>query len=160
MSSLLCTTPNSFVAIILQLPIPKTRLNSIPVFISWQAGVSKLDSILLNWILLYNDVARATQKTQDFYCYEGVFTAPLHSNGSYSIAASVFVVAGMCLSSRCLVMYIYSNFAIPAFGRHVTICFFSWESHETHKYTPWANCITLSSGKQEQCVSNHFALKN
>jgi hypothetical protein len=47
-----------------------------------------------------------------------VFTAPLHSNGSYSIVACVFVDAGMCLSSRCLAMNVYSDFTIPAFGRH------------------------------------------
>jgi hypothetical protein len=33
-----------------------------------------------------------------------VFTAPLRRNGSYSIVACVFVVAGMCLPSRYLVM--------------------------------------------------------
>jgi hypothetical protein len=52
---------------------------------------------------------------------EGVFTALLHSNGSYPIVACVFVAAGMCLPSRCLAMNDYSDFAIPAFGRHVTI---------------------------------------
>jgi hypothetical protein len=31
-----------------------------------------------------------------------VFTAPLHSNGSYPIVACVFVAAGMCLPSRSL----------------------------------------------------------
>jgi hypothetical protein len=39
-------------------------------------------------------------------------TAPLHSNGIYSIVACVFVAAGMCLPSRCLEM-----------GIHVTILF-------------------------------------
>jgi hypothetical protein len=36
----------------------------------------------------------------------------------------MFVAAGMCLPSRCLAMNIYSDFTIPAFGRHVTICFY------------------------------------
>jgi hypothetical protein len=31
-----------------------------------------------------------------------MFTAPLHSNGSYSIAACLFVAAGIYLPSRCL----------------------------------------------------------
>jgi hypothetical protein len=42
----LLSQSNSFPAIILQLPITKTKLNSIPKLISRQAGVSKLDSIL------------------------------------------------------------------------------------------------------------------
>jgi hypothetical protein len=71
--------------------------------------------------LLYNHFARTIQKTQPSYCWEGAFTAPLHNNGSYSIVACVFVVAVMCLPSRCLAMNVYSDFAIPAFGRHVTI---------------------------------------
>jgi hypothetical protein len=61
------------------------------------------------------------QKTQPLYCWEGVLTAPLHNNGSYPIVACVFVVSGMYLPSRCLVMNVYSHFTIPAFGRHVTI---------------------------------------
>jgi hypothetical protein len=32
--------------------------------------------------LLYNHCARTTQKTQRPYCWENVFTAQLHSNGS------------------------------------------------------------------------------
>jgi hypothetical protein len=111
--------PNSFLAIILQLPTQFS--SSAPSFITRQAGVSKLDSILLNWTLLYNHFVRTTQKTQPLYCWEGLFTAPLHSNGSYSIVASVFIAAGMCLPSCCLAMNVYSDFIIPAFGRHVTI---------------------------------------
>jgi hypothetical protein len=37
------------------------------------------------------------------------------------IAACVFVAAGMFLPSSCLVMDVYSNFTIPAFGRHVIV---------------------------------------
>jgi hypothetical protein len=51
--------------------------------------------------------------TENTSCDTGstvVFTAPLHSNGSYPIVACVFVAAGMCLPSRCLEM-----------GLHVTI---------------------------------------
>jgi hypothetical protein len=55
------------------------------------------------------------------YCCEGVFTALLHSNGSYSIVARVFIAVGMCLANRCLAMNVYSDFTIPAFGRHVTL---------------------------------------
>jgi hypothetical protein len=67
-----------------------------------------------DWTLLYNHFARTTQKTQPLYCWEGVLTASLHSNRSYSIVACVFVAAGMCLPSRCLALNMYSDFAIPA----------------------------------------------
>jgi hypothetical protein len=50
-----------------------------------------------------------------------MFTAPLHNNGSYSIVACIFFAAGVCLPNLCLAMDVYSDFAIPAFGRHVTI---------------------------------------
>jgi hypothetical protein len=76
---------------------------------------------LFNWTLLYNHFAQTTQKTQLLSCWEGVFTAPLHSNRSYSIVACAFVASGMCLPSRCLAMIVYSDFTIPVFGRHVTI---------------------------------------
>jgi hypothetical protein len=61
------------------------------------------------------------KKTQPFYFWEGAFATQLHSNGSYSVVAYVFVAAGMCLPSRCLAMNVYSDFAIPAFGRHVKL---------------------------------------
>jgi hypothetical protein len=59
-------------------------------FISRQAAVPKLDSLpfsstLCCRTLLYNNFA------QPVYCWEGMITALLHSNGSYSIVASVFV---------------------------------------------------------------------
>jgi hypothetical protein len=96
---------------------------SAPEFISWQAGDSELDPSLhgLNWTLLYNHSAWTTLKTQPLCCWEGVLTAPLHSNGRYSIVACVFVAVGMCLPSRCLVMNSYSDFTIPAFGCHVML---------------------------------------
>jgi hypothetical protein len=72
--------------------------------------------------LPYNNFAWTTRKTQPLCCWEGVFTAPLHSNRSYSIVTCVFVSAGMCLPSRCLTMNVYSDFAISASGRYVTIC--------------------------------------
>jgi hypothetical protein len=95
--------------------------SSALTLISWQAAVSKLDSTLngLNWTLLYNHFARTTQKTQSLYCWEGVFTAQLPSNGSYSNVACVFNAAGMCLSSRCLAMNVSSDFTVPAVGRRV-----------------------------------------
>jgi hypothetical protein len=59
---------------------------------------------LLNWNLLYNNFARTTQKIQVLYCWEGMFKTPLHSSGTYSIVACLFVAKGKCLPSRCLAM--------------------------------------------------------
>jgi hypothetical protein len=99
---------NSFLAIILQLP---TEFNiSASKVISRQDGVSKLDSILLIWTL--NDFAQTVQKTQAIYCWEGVLTVLLHSNGSHSIVTCLSVAAGICLPSRCLAMDVSSDFAI------------------------------------------------
>jgi hypothetical protein len=65
---------------------------SIPLLPSSYSDIWRLETPLtLNWTLLYNDFARTTQKTQFFYRWEGVLTAPLHSNGSYST----------CLRIRC-----------------------------------------------------------
>jgi hypothetical protein len=115
--------PNSLLAIILQLAIMKTEFNSIPLLpTSYPGWRSETRLTLLNWTLLYNYFARTTQKTQPLYCCEGVFTAPLHSNGSYSIVACVFVAAGTCLRSCCLEINVYSDFSIPAFGCHDIIC--------------------------------------
>jgi hypothetical protein len=76
--------PNPFLAIILQL---LTQFNfSAPKLISWQAGVSKLDSILLSWTPLYNHFAWTMQKTQPLYYWEGVFTATLPSNSCPIVA--------------------------------------------------------------------------
>jgi hypothetical protein len=114
--------PNSFLAIILQLPIPKSRLSSIPMFSSSYPGrLASRNSTLFSWSLLYNHFARTTHKTQPLSCLEGVFTAPLQSNGSYSRDACIFVAAEICLASRCLAMNVYSDFFIPAFGCHVTL---------------------------------------
>jgi hypothetical protein len=101
------------------------RIDSVPLLCSQAhilAGWSLETRLtLLNWTFICNHFARATRKTRPLYCWEGVFAASLYSNGSYSIAVCVFVAAGMCLPSRCLAMNMYSDFTIPAFGRHVTV---------------------------------------
>jgi hypothetical protein len=93
--------------------------SSAPMLISRQAGLAKLDSILLSWTLLYNHFARTTQKIQSVHCWEGVITL---RRRDCSIV-SVFVAAGICLPSRCLAMNVYYNFTITDFGRHLTV---SW----------------------------------
>jgi hypothetical protein len=57
--------------------------------------------------------------------FRSCVSAPFHSNGSYSIVACVFLAAGMCLPTRCLAMDVYSDFTVPAFGRHVIVFSFS-----------------------------------
>jgi hypothetical protein len=85
---------DSFPAIILQLPVPKTRLSSIPLLpSSYPARLASRNSTRQNWTLPCNHFSRTTQKTQPLYFWEGSFTVPLHSNGSYWIVACVFVAA-------------------------------------------------------------------
>jgi hypothetical protein len=38
------------------------------------------------------------------------------------VAYQEFVFAGTCLPNRFLAMDVYTDFTVPAFGRHVTIC--------------------------------------
>jgi hypothetical protein len=102
-----------------------TQFNSAASkLISRQAGVSKLDSTQLNSSLWPLCTDHAENKASPFS--EGVFTAPFHSNGSYSIVVCVFVAAGMCSPSRCLEMNVYSDFTILAFGCHVTVFIYWW----------------------------------
>jgi hypothetical protein len=79
--------------------------------------------------LRYIASGRIQQKTpfrNNSSTYRGVFTSPLHRNGSSSIVVCVFISAGTWLPSFCLAMNVYSSSAIPAFRRHVTISFFMW----------------------------------
>jgi hypothetical protein len=118
----------TLLAIFLQLPIPKTELNSIPLLPSSYPGrLASRNSTPFCAAstrfrtLLYNHFATTTQKTQPLYCWEGMFTVPLHSNGSYSVVACVFIAAGMCLPSHCLAMNVCSDFTILAFRGYVTV---------------------------------------
>jgi hypothetical protein len=101
-------------------------LNSIPLLPSSYPGrLASRNSTDSNDLLcpFYKSSALTKQKAQPFYCWESVFTAALHNNGSYPIVSCVFVAAGKCLTSSCLAMDVSSDFTIPAFGRHVyTYC--------------------------------------
>jgi hypothetical protein len=110
----LFTPTSSFLDIILKIPTPKTRpQDHNPA--CWCLE-TRLDSIRLYaapasfTTLVYNRFTRTTQKTHPLYCWEGVFTAPFHSNGSWSVVTCVFVAAGMCLPSRCLEINVYSDY--------------------------------------------------
>jgi hypothetical protein len=111
----------------LQLPIPKTRLSSIRQLASSYPGrlTSRNSTPFFSSELFFINTLHGSRRKQPLYCCEGVFTAPLHSNGSYTIVAHVFVAAGMCLPSHCLAKNVYSDFTIPAFERHVTILIYN-----------------------------------
>jgi hypothetical protein len=110
----LFSKPNSFLAIILQLTIPNTRLNSIPLLPSSYPGRlasrnSTLHFTLCCWTLIYNHFARSTLKTQ-----------PILLRGCFLIRClaidilwlSALALLGMCLPSRCLAVGIHV--AIPS----------------------------------------------
>jgi hypothetical protein len=86
----------------------------------------------LNWTLVYNHFARTTQKTPPLYCWEGVFTAPLHINESYSICCLRIRCRGSVFTESLPSNNVYSVFAIPAFRRHVTIHF-----RKLHRHDQW-----------------------
>jgi hypothetical protein len=74
------------------------RLDSVQFFCSqahnlagWRLKTRLTRLTLLKWTLIYDHFARTTQKTQSLCCREGVFAEPLHSIGSYSTVACVFV---------------------------------------------------------------------
>jgi hypothetical protein len=108
---------------ILLLPTPKIRLSSVPLLPSSCSGrlASRNSTRLFSTEIFFITTLHGPRRKQPLYCWEGVFTAPLHSNGSYSIVAYIFVAAGMCQPSHCLAMNVYSDFTIPALMRHVTI---------------------------------------
>jgi hypothetical protein len=74
----------------MQLPIPKTQLNSVPLLPSscpsrLGSRNSTLQSLLLSWIILYNHFAWTSGKHRILLSrfVSGTFTAPLHSNGPH-----------------------------------------------------------------------------
>jgi hypothetical protein len=75
------------------------------------------------------DICEPHRKHHFFYC----IYSTLHSNGSYAIVACVFVVAGMCLPSRC-----------PAMGLHVRI---NW-TLKTRPFSKTLPFLTRSSAPQ------------
>jgi hypothetical protein len=83
---------------------------------------------LLNWNLLCNYIARTTQKTQPLYCWESLFTAPLHSNGSSLIVDCVFVTARISFPSRCLTANVYSYSDVMSQYDKIAACISIWVS--------------------------------
>jgi hypothetical protein len=130
-TSLHCRTFNSQLnsldsSIICQLPTPELSIQLPAATANYLVAISSQSSSTvdsrdsLNYISAgLGSTPKENTASQHFlYCYRGVFTPPLHRNGSSSIVACVFISAGTCLPSRCLAMNVYSGSAIPAFGRH------------------------------------------
>jgi hypothetical protein len=160
--------PNSFLAIILQLRIQCN--SSAPKLISWQAGVPKLVSTRLDCYfsteVFFITTLHGPRRKRNHYCWEGVFTA--------SIIACVFVAAGMCLASCYVAVNLYSDFAISAFGRHVTLFLLFLTSHPNLEASSVVNMNTVlahvletalrgrsphatSEGSFRTCVARFFA---
>jgi hypothetical protein len=99
------------------------RLDSVQ-FLCSQAHIlagSRLETRIFSAELFFITTLHGPRRKRSLCCCEGVFTPPLHSNGRYSIVACASFDAGICLPSRYLAKNVYSDFAIPAFGRHVTV---------------------------------------
>jgi hypothetical protein len=82
--------PNLFLTIILQLPIPKSRLNSVPSLSTGRLG-SRIR--LLSRLLLLHTVElflittlHGPRRRHDLYCSESLFNNPLSSNGRPIVA--------------------------------------------------------------------------
>jgi hypothetical protein len=106
----------------------KASLHSLTPFLPFLLNHLRLPSpeldptlILVAWDPRCIASRRTHRKHRFLYCCERVFTEPFNSNWSYSIGAWVFVTAEICLASSCLAMDVSFDFAIPAFGRRVTI---------------------------------------
>jgi hypothetical protein len=96
--------------------------NSIPLLQNSDprhADVSKLTQTI--FFVLFMTLRHGKRRKHSLYYWKGVFTAPLYSNGSYSIVSCVFLATGMSFPSSCLAIDASSDFTIPAFGSHVTI---------------------------------------
>jgi hypothetical protein len=70
---------------------------------------------LLNWTL-----ARTTQKTYPFYCWEVVFTVLYIAMDAIRLLLG-YSFTRECLLRRCLTMNVYSDYTIQVLRRHATI---------------------------------------
>jgi hypothetical protein len=104
------------------------QFNSIPLLPSSYPGrlASRNSTPFFSIELFFITTLNGPRRKQPLYCWKGIFTEPLHSNGNYSTVACVFVCRGNVFtdslpSNERLFWLRYSGFAIPAFGRYVTI---------------------------------------
>jgi hypothetical protein len=114
--------PPPFLALILRLSIPKTRLHSVPPPPSSHPGrLASRISTLHFWLLFstlysttsspllivsfYNTSARTTQKTQPLLLTRRVY--PRYCLAINVLLFGAFAFAEMCLASRCLTMCIH-----------------------------------------------------
>jgi hypothetical protein len=114
--------PNYFLAIILQLPISKTRLNSNPLLPSsypdrLASRNSNFQSTAPLPCLLYNYFERTTQKTQPLLLEMRSYSAVAWQRKLLAYSLPRIYVYRVVAHQ----MNVYSDFTIPAFGRHVTV---------------------------------------
>jgi hypothetical protein len=97
-----CRRLISFLAIILQLPIPKTRLNSLlySLLFFFYCSILRCTSSRLLTVYFYKPSARTPRKTSS-----SIVNDALPSNGCAFVACVSF--DGMCLQGRCLAMGIH-----------------------------------------------------
>jgi hypothetical protein len=79
------------------------------------------------------------RRKQPDYLWEGVFTTPLRSNGSYSIVAFVFFAAGKCVPSRYLATDVSSDFTVPGVMSHYDLDMHSGDEISTHTQFFWVH---------------------
>jgi hypothetical protein len=115
--------PNSFLAHILWLSIPRTRLHSVPS--SYPGRLASRSStlhfrldyctVLCCRTLLYNHFARTPEKTPSFIVNKLCLLIPCLAVDV--LLLSEFAFAGMCLPSRCLAMGIHVTLWFPVLFR-------------------------------------------
>jgi hypothetical protein len=121
--------PNSFLPIILQLPVPKTRLISIPLFPgSYPGRLTSCNSTvrftLCCWTVPYNHFARTTQKIASIVKKAFLLVRCL---AIVVLLLLALVAAGMCLPSSCLAMGLYvttcisHSFGVCYMPSHITL---------------------------------------
>jgi hypothetical protein len=116
---------SSFHSLIIFLPFfCNCQFNSVPLLPRSYPGrlASRNSTQFFSTKLFFITTLHGPRRKHSLYCWEGMFAAPLHNDGSYWSIVCVFLATGMCLLSLCLAMNVYSDLAIPAFGRRVTIC--------------------------------------
>jgi hypothetical protein len=110
--------PNSFVIIVLQLPIPKTRLNSIPSL--YPGRLASRNSTLQSRLLFctrsriltvsfYNPSARTPRKTA---CIVDEACLPRRCLAINVLLSRSLTCAGVCSPSRCVAMGIHVTISI------------------------------------------------
>jgi hypothetical protein len=127
-----------FLALILRLPIPKTRLHSIPLLSGSYPGRLASRSSTLHFRLHYCTIfgrvfwrcpfitpRHGPHRKHSLYCWQGVFTGPLPLIDVQ--LSRTFACSAMCLPSRCLAMGIH----VTIFKEIMTVYYYNYIAHVT-----------------------------